>query len=535
LLLITQDRALAHDIRQLKDQRSVNSDKDILVVRLNKSGQAVEWYFQEARVGINDKFEVCEVPIKQNKKRIKISEIPSVGDYVFCTHFGKSKLIKLIGEGGEGKIFETKRGHACKIYHQKQLMVNTQAKLELMLTKPIRKKGICWPLDIVKNRKDEFCGYLMQKAVGIPVQKGIFHKPLLKKHFPHWTRKSLVNLSITILDKIRFLHARNVLIGDLNPLNILIDTEEIIYFVDTDSYQVGSYPCPVGMVNYTAPEIQLKNFRSFLRTIEHERFAVATLLFMILLPGKTPYSHQGGGSPVKNIKDGIFSYPLGEKSNQKTPDGPWRFIWSNLPYKTKKAFYECFAHNNRPLVNEWISVMKHYMNTLNHGNVTDKIYPTKFKPVSEHAKQEYGAEARKSIDFTCDDCGKKFSVDEATAHKMKKWGTKSCYSCYSIRRQATVDCICDKCGEMFKISYDKAEREENSDKLCKACIDKRRLERQTGDWIICSECGKSFLYSIRDQKYFAKKGFLPPKRCKPCRKIRKSRSSDSIFGRLFFK
>ena len=33
----------------------------------------------------------------------------------------------------------------------------------------------------------------------------------------------------------------------------------------------------------------------------NENFAVATLLFMIMLPGKPPYSQQGGEDPVSNI------------------------------------------------------------------------------------------------------------------------------------------------------------------------------------------------------------------------------------------
>ena len=34
-----------------------------------------------------------------------------------------------------------------------------------------------------------------------------------------------------------------------------------------------------------------------------------------------------------------FSYPFGDSSNKKTPDGPWRYIWSHLTYDLKKVFY----------------------------------------------------------------------------------------------------------------------------------------------------------------------------------------------------
>ena len=37
----------------------------------------------------------------------------------------------------------------------------------------------------------------------------------------------------------------------------------------------------------------------------------------------------------------------------------------------------------------------------------------------------------------------------------------------------------------------------------------------------CSDCGTEFVFSDRDQAFFKEKGFTPPKRCKPCRDIKK--------------
>ena len=94
----------------------------------------------------------------------------------------------------------------------------------------------------------------------------------------------------------------NIIIGDINPLNILVKSPTEVYFVDTDSYQVENYPCPVGTIEFTPPELQGKNYETFLRSFENEYFAIATLVFMILLPGKSPYTQQGGGDPAANIR-----------------------------------------------------------------------------------------------------------------------------------------------------------------------------------------------------------------------------------------
>lgn len=39
--------------------------------------------------------------------------------------------------------------------------------------------------------------------------------------------------------------------------------------------------------------------------------------------------------------------------------------------------------------------------------------------------------------------------------------------------------------------------------------------------LICKDCGASFEFSEQEQKFFKEKGYTEPKRCKPCRRIRK--------------
>lgn len=137
----------------------------------------------------------------------------------------------------------------------------------------------------------------MRQAHGRELQRCVFQPQLLKRYFPNWTKQDTVTLCITILKKLKYLHDRNVILGDINPNNILVVSPTEVYFVDTDSYQIEGFPCPVGTINFTAPEIQRKDFSTFLRTIGNERFAVATLLFMIMLPGKPPVLPAGRRKP----------------------------------------------------------------------------------------------------------------------------------------------------------------------------------------------------------------------------------------------
>ena len=208
----------------------------------------------------------------------------------------------------------------------------------------------------------------MPRASGEPLGHGLFIPTVWLSKQPNWTRKDSVRLAISILEGIEYLHRMKVLLGDINPMNILVRDANGVFFVDCDSYQVEGFPCPVGSINFVAPEIQGQDFTRFLRTPEHELFAVATLVFMIMMPGKPPYSHQGGADGAANIKKMHFPYPLGEKASREAPEGAWRFCWSHLNRALKEAFYSSFdsASQGQPRVkvSDWLQLFKNYEFTL---------------------------------------------------------------------------------------------------------------------------------------------------------------------------
>jgi tRNA A-37 threonylcarbamoyl transferase component Bud32 len=410
VLLITQDSKLAQDILALRDSRSVKVEKGVTAFRINDSGNLEEWKKWKKSDDDNSP-ELVFTPSSSFDSPITatqilpVSVIPNLNDEVTSKRLGTLKLVKEIGKGGEGSIFTTESKLICKIYKKERLTDLVLKKLELMVSKEVNISGVCWPREIVFNANGEFFGYAMEQARGKAIQRAMFVKPLLEQNFPEWNRKSLVDLAITILRKIRALNERNIIIGDINPLNILVHSSQEVYFVDTDSYQIEDFPCPVGTVNFTAPEIQGQHFAKFLRTPEHENFAIATLLFMILMPGKSPYSQQGGGYPREKIKRQDFSYPLGTQSNRKAPQGPWRFIWSHFPFQTKEAFYNNFKENNRKTAKEWLSIMWAYAKLLQRGYVSNEIFPTGLKPYTP----KEGDDGKTDEELICSECGEPFT------------------------------------------------------------------------------------------------------------------------------
>jgi serine/threonine protein kinase len=300
---------------------------------------------------------------------------------VYTKNKKKVELFDEIGRGGEGQVFIVDSNTVAKIYNLRCLTHDKQNKILSISSKNLNINGICLPIEPLFDDLKRFVGYTMPKSKaekGYEMQTCIFNPELLKHKFPNWSRINLVNLSLTILRKIKLLHDNQIIIGDINPFNILIKGDEDVYFVDTDSYQVDKYPCPVGTVHFTAPEIQdVTSFSDILRTQEHEYFAVATLLFMIFHPGKSPYAFQGGGNIKENIIKMNFSYPLGDEDNYMAPQGMWEYIWHELSYDMRKAFYTVFKENLRLNIKEWINVLETYKSDLNEG-----IYPVPIFPKS---------------------------------------------------------------------------------------------------------------------------------------------------------
>ncbi len=410
ICLITQNRNLVNEMIRLRQDLAEDPSKDFVAFRISCKNSIEQLFYKEysERIYLFEntnsktfkvdeeivKFKIYKSPVSYSTMHyLNVRAIPCLNDSIYVMDESGNKvthtLVKEIGNGGEGDVYLTDKGMACKIYKKNKLTNLKKSKIEKMITNPVSEKGIAWAKYIAYNQSGEFVGYVMERAVGRELQKTVFVKPLLKKYFPNWNRRTLVTLCINILEKIKYLHDRNVIIGDLNPLNILVKDYDDVWFVDTDSYQIENYPCPVGTVNYTPPELQGKDYKKVLRTFDHEYFAVATLVFMILMPGKPPYSRKGGSDPATNIKGTEFSYPYGRDRSKNTPQGAWKFIWSHFPRYIKNFMFDVFQHDQRKTTDEWIKILKRYEKDLiTKDNLSDEIFPQNFKPRSNSGKKK---------------------------------------------------------------------------------------------------------------------------------------------------
>lgn len=478
LLLITQDNILAKEILNLNNSIAVKAN-NVLVKKINEYGylsnvENIQGYEQK-RIEKIDKFKLSSEVKRHNDKNIKISTVPNENDIITSGTGLKIKLVKKLGSGGEGSVYTTNTEYVAKIYEKDKVNISKFKKIKLMVSKQINYKGICWPVDILYNNNNEFVGYLMHKANGKEMKRLFLARHVLLKNMPNWKKRDTVELCITILDKINYLHKRNIILGDINDFNILIVSSKEVYFVDTDSYQIEGYPCPVGTDDFTPPEIILDNneyknkykvdrkFSDYLRTFENEYFSISVLLFMIMLLGKHPYSLKGGEDMKKNILNMEFAYPLGKKSNGKTPVGKWKFMWSHMPYFIKEAFYETFIKGgkfskpqDRIDVETWTEKMKEYLRLLDSGEyakqdeMSEDLLPTRRKKVK-------GIEYEK-----CILCG-----SEEVKDSLKSGICNECLKKGEIYK-------CNNCGkEMVLTNYQKYIKNKKKYDICMDCFRKR--------------------------------------------------------------
>lgn len=477
-------------------------------VRRTQSAKAQSHGSQRPSAQPPFRFSLPSTVITVEDRQNPVTDIPGEGAFVHDETGATYQLATTLGSGGEGIVYDTRTPYVAKIYRREKNTVLKAEKIHRLTQHPLNCTGICAPVRMLFTMQNEFVGYLMPRAQGHDLLRCLMVRPLLEKRFAGWKKADLVQLCITILEKIQFLHDRNIILGDINLSNIKVVSPTEVYLVDCDSYQVEDLPCPVGQVNFTAPEIQGRRFNEFLRTKGNEYFAVSTMLFMILVPGKTPYAHQGGSEGFQNISEGFFAYPYQDRSTGKVPPGVWGYIWSHMTYEIKKSFGHTFDkagdyydESKRLTVADWLSKLRHYHRLLTSGillkqdEMSNDIFPTRLKKNVE------------SKMLVCRLCGSEF--DE----KSGKEGI--CNTCLNYR--GTVY-NCQSCGcEMAITNYELYVLKKKPFTWCPTCYQNRQTRNDIEYSATCVCCGGPIQMTKGECDFYRSKGLSFPKRCKACR------------------
>ncbi len=245
---------------------------------------------------------------------------------------GACQLLELgaaLFEGGEGVIctLSAQPARLAKLYRPEK-RAGKENKLAWMAANPPADPGrvggqaaIAWPETLLYEGNGRFVGYLMPY---IPNTKTLLHvlNPRLRAQtLPAFDQRYLHRAARNLAAAVHAVHAQDYVIGDLNETNVLVAQNALVTVIDVDSFQVMEkhsgqitiYPCPVGRPEYTPPELQGRFFINEVRQPEQDMFALAVLIFQLLMDGSHPFRSTwfGHGDPpplAEKIVQGWFPY-----------------------------------------------------------------------------------------------------------------------------------------------------------------------------------------------------------------------------------
>lgn len=286
------------------------------------------------------------------------------------TSLGKTlHLTKQIGKGGEGAIYETREQTdiVVKLYWPTKA-ADRKEKVSAMASAAWYRSTaiVAFPMDIIFGPMGAFVGYVMKKAEGYKPLHLLYSPANRKLEFQKANFQFLVRTAGNIARAVASVHATGCVIGDINHSGFLISEAATSVLIDSDSFQVitatQNFFCRVGTPEYTPPEMQGSRFDRIKRTLNHDNFGLAVLIFQLLFLGKHPfagrYSGQGDMPLERAIGEFRFAYSADSRTQMQAPPGAP--LLSDFPADVSQAFEQAFGRNGtirRPSATEWISIL----------------------------------------------------------------------------------------------------------------------------------------------------------------------------------
>lgn len=279
-----------------------------------------------------------------------------------------------LNRGGEGAVFEV-HGHpklVAKIYHH-QASPDKADKLRAMaaLANEELLRFASWPLDVLHNGASQnVAGILMPRVSGYEEIHTLYSPAQRKTEYPDKDWHFLVHAARNCAIAMESIHRRPLVMGDVNPGNLLVSKAGTIFVIDCDSFQVSAstklFLCEVGVKEFTPPELQSQSFRGIQRTPNHDRFALALMIFHLLFMGRHPFAGRFLGAGDMPIERAIREYRYAFSGNAaawQMARPPQTLAVDHVAPELVPLFERAFARGSerpdaRPTAMEWGSALK---------------------------------------------------------------------------------------------------------------------------------------------------------------------------------
>ncbi len=306
-------------------------------------------------------------------------------------HKNTYQLGKSVGRGGEGEVFEVLGDDRllAKVYHDK-LGQQKEEKLRTMvgMWNLEMERYISWPSDFCTDESTGRQAIVIKKLVSCVALHQVISPMDRKKIFPDKSYSFLIHIARNLAVALHKIHEMNLVVGDINEGNILVNKQGFVYFIDCDSFQLKKgnafFPCDVGVPRYTPPEIlNAGSFKNAVRNFNTDNFSLAVLIFQLLFLGKHPFAGAplGGEKTIDDeetaIKHNQFAYSLRNKDKKIAPPKGSLPITA-LPKKIVSCFHESFeTQDSRPSSAEWAVTLDGLAKSLSHcQNLKTHSYPS---------------------------------------------------------------------------------------------------------------------------------------------------------------
>lgn len=285
-------------------------------------------------------------------------------------------LDRQLAAGGEGTVHILAGDGAllAKLYNQPP-SPQTVEKLRWMAqtASASLRQFAAWPTGLLLDRPGgEVIGFLMPRFHEYQPIHHLYNPAQRLKYFPRADWAFLIASARNCAAAFEEVHGVGCIVGDINQSNVLVSAKALIGLIDCDSFQVQAngrqFLCEVGVPHYTPPELQRRNFTGLVRTLNHDRFGLAVLIFHLLFMGRHPYAGRylgAGDLPFEQlIQEYRFAYGAHAAAVQMQRP-PHTLALSELSPSMGTLFERAFergsdAPNARPTATDWLRALEEF-------------------------------------------------------------------------------------------------------------------------------------------------------------------------------
>jgi DNA-binding helix-hairpin-helix protein with protein kinase domain len=290
----------------------------------------------------------------------------------------------LPGQGGESAIYSVpdRPGLAACLCSESRLLAwgdgYTRRLASLLASPPPGRIAdghpvLAWPVGrllAMGSRPARVVGYLMPRAPHARPLEDYARPASRRQTQPLFHPGYLIRTARNLASAVQVVHAAGLVIGDLHGDRVLVNSQALVTLTGVDTFQMpGASPVPgpsrLDRPEHTPPELQGVAPGSIEPRPEHDAFALAVLIFRLLMQGVHPFAGptsggEEGASLAARIVAGHWPYAW-ERAGpvRPSPDAP---PWEVLPPGVQELFWRCFEDGHgqpaaRPSAAEWRDVL----------------------------------------------------------------------------------------------------------------------------------------------------------------------------------